>query len=133
MKPARFLRIPAVFILFFIAACGSGQAAGATPAVEIFPTEEFPGVGETAEKGYAASEPVIAALEKFKADHGAYPDKLAELVPDYLDAVPAATGELDFSYAKEGDTYYFSFHYRGPGLNTCTYTPGKDWGCSGAF
>lgn len=100
----------------------------------ILPTDEPPGVGEKAEKGYAASEPVIAALEAYKADHGTYPMDLIELVPDYLPAAPTKTDGLDFSYSGTGDSYRFSFHYLGPGMNTCTFTPeSKEWDCSGAY
>ncbi|MBV6394300.1 MAG: hypothetical protein KPEEDBHJ_03554 [Anaerolineales bacterium] len=100
----------------------------------LLPTEEPPGVGEKAEKGYAASAPVIAALEAYKADHGSYPEKLDQLVPDYLPSVPVKTDELDFSYSSDGATYSFSFHYIGPGMNTCAYSSeGKEWNCSGAY
>ena len=97
------------------------------------PTDEPPGVGERAEKGYAASEAVIAALEQYRDDHGAYPEKLEELVPDYLPSAPSKTDELDFSFSSTGESYRFSFHYLGPGMNTCTYTPVEKWDCSGAF
>jgi hypothetical protein len=97
------------------------------------PTEEPPGVGEKAERGYAITEPVIAALEQYKADKGSYPAALAELVPDYLSAVPTKNDILDFSYSSTGDSFSYSFHYIGPGMNTCTYTPEEKWRCSGAF
>ena len=96
-------------------------------------TPEPPGVGERSEKGYAASEPVIAALEKYRADKGSYPESLSELVPDYLSTAPTKTDELDFSYFKNGDSYSFSFHYLGPGMNICKYTPEEKWKCSGAY
>ncbi|WKZ42975.1 MAG: hypothetical protein QY302_12815 [Anaerolineales bacterium] len=98
----------------------------------IVPTEEPPGVGIKAEQGYAASEPVIAALEQFKADKGSYPESLAELVPEYISAVPTKSETLDFSYNSTGESFSFSFHYIGPGMNTCTYTPEEQWKCSGA-
>lgn len=117
--------ITGVVLLAFLLACSG---------TELFPTEEPPGVGEKAEKGYAASEPVIAALEKYRNDHGAYPETLTELVPDYLPAAPTKTEDLDFSYSKTGDGYQFSFHYLGPGMNSCTFTPeSKAWDCSGAY
>jgi hypothetical protein len=121
-----FLRITTgVALLASLLACtGAG----------ILPTDEPPGVGEKAEKGYAASEPVIAALESYKADHGAYPEDLIELVPGYLTIVPTKTDELDFSYSSADGSYHFSFHYIGPGMNTCSYTPEeKEWKCSGAY
>ena len=99
----------------------------------LLPTEEPPGIGEKAEQGYAISEPVIAALEQFKIDKGFYPDALTELVPEYLSAVPTKDEILDFSYRKTEASFAFSFHYIGPGMNTCTYTPEEKWRCSGAF
>jgi hypothetical protein len=96
-------------------------------------TEEPPGVGEKAERGYALSEPVIAALEQYKADKGIYPESLTELVPDYISTVPKKDEALDFSYSVTDDGFAFSFHYIGPGTNTCTYKPGKEWRCSGAY
>jgi hypothetical protein len=102
------------------------------PACSARATEEPPGVGEKAERGYAVSEPVIAALEQYKADKGFYPETLAELVPEYLSVVPTKDGILDFSYTRTETGYSFSFHYIGPGMNTCTHTPENGWKCSGA-
>jgi len=99
----------------------------------ILATDEPPGVGERAEKGYTASKPVIAALERFRADHGAYPERVVELVPEYLPVVWTARDQIDYSYSISGASYSFSFHYLGPGMNTCTYKPERGWKCSGAF
>ncbi len=99
----------------------------------VVPTEEPPGVGDKAERGYALSEPVIAALEEYKTENGVYPQTLAELVPEYISAVPTKDEVLDFSYISTGDSFSFSFHYIGPGMNTCTYTPEEQWQCSGAY
>lgn len=120
MKPTPFLFF-AVIILAVSLACNA-----------IAPTEEPPGAGETAERGYALSAPVIAALSQFHDDKGFYPDALTELVPDYIATVPTKNDELDFSYTKTETSYKFSFHYIGPGMNTCTYTPEAQWDCSGA-
>ena len=121
MKPTRL-----VFIMLALFAAN-------TTACSSLSTDEPPGVGEKAEQGYAISEPVIAALEQFKTDKGFYPDALAELVPEYLSAVPTKDEVLDFSYTRTDDSFAFSFHYLGPGMNTCTYTPEEKWRCSGAF
>lgn len=129
MKSIRYLLVSVLFLTTIIACYGRQL-----PKIEFLPTDEPPGVGDKAEMGYAFSEPIIAALEQYKADHGSYPEKLAELAPDYLPAAPSKTDELDFSYSSTGDNYKFSFHYYGPGMNTCTYTPEeKEWDCSGAF
>ncbi len=120
-KYISFLVVP--FFVVFILACNT-----------IIPTVEPPGVGQKAEKGYKLSEPIIAALERYKADHGIYPEKIDELVPDYLSTLPVSTDEVDFFYSKTGESYSFSFHYIGPGTNSCTYTPeAKDWRCFGAY
>jgi hypothetical protein len=119
MKPTRHLLF-ITFVFINLLAC--------SPA----PTEEPPGIGAKAERGYMLSEPVIAALEQYKADNGLYPETLAELVPAYLSAVPKKDNDLDFSYSATGESFKFSFHYIGPGMNTCTYTPEKQWRCSGA-
>jgi hypothetical protein len=121
------LHLLAAAFVAILSACSDLSLPG------ILPTDEPPGVGEKYEKGYAASAPVIEALEKYRADHDAYPQKLAELVPDYLPAAPGKTDALDFSYSSTGDSYSFSFHYTGPGMNTCTFKPGEDWRCSGAY
>lgn len=102
-------------------------------ACSVIATPEPPGVGEKAEKGYAASEPVIAALEQYRADKGSYPKTLSELIPEYLAVNPLTTEVQDFSYSKNGESYSLSFHYLGPGMNTCTYTPEEKWKCSGAY
>ncbi len=120
MKPLRLLLL--IVIVIVILACNAS-----------LPTEEPPGVGDKAERGYALSEPVIAALEEYKEDNGVYPEALAELAPNYLPAVPKKNDELDFSYSSTGDSFTFSFHYVGPGMNTCAYTPEKQWQCSGAY
>lgn len=121
MKNKRLKLLPVLLIAILLSACGN-------PA-----TEEPPGVGEKAERGYALSEPVLAALEQYKADKGTYPESLAELVPEYISAVPKKDDVLDFSYRLTDDGFAFSFHYIGPGMNTCTYKPGREWKCSGAY
>lgn len=48
---------------------------------------------------------IIAACEQFKAKSGRYPEKLSELVPDFLPAIPAAkyslTGSAFRYFARE--------------------------------
>ncbi|MFH1136326.1 MAG: hypothetical protein V1816_09625 [Pseudomonadota bacterium] len=38
--------------------------------------------------GRAGAESIIAACEKFRTDHGRYPDKLEDLTPAYLERIP---------------------------------------------
>jgi hypothetical protein len=97
------------------------------------PAEEPPGVGRKAEIGYAACEPVLAALEEFKEANGSYPAALRELVPDYLITVPEVINGEPVMYRPTDDGYTLSFAYVGPGMNICTYSPGPGWRCSGAY
>lgn len=96
-------------------------------------TPDPPGVGEKAERGYAALDPVVQALEKYHAEKGSYPESLDELVPDCISSIPTEVNDESIYYAKSGESYSLSFHYIGPGMNTCTYTPEDQWQCSGAY
>ncbi len=96
-------------------------------------TEEAPGVGEKAERGYAVCGPIITALEQYQAENDAYPEVLEELVPDYLPETPTEVNDQPINYTKSDESFSLSFHYIGPGMNTCTYTPRNKWKCSGAY
>ena len=96
-------------------------------------TVEPPGVGEKSERGYAVCDPVIKALEQYQADKGEYPETLAELVPEYLSEVPTEVNDEPIYYAKTDESFSLSFHYVGPGMNTCKFTPEDKWQCSGAL
>ena len=111
-----------LFLIVFILACSS-----------ILPTEEPPGVGEKAERGYTTCAPIITALEQYLLETGEYPGSLAELVPNYLAVVPNEVNDQPISYTKTEEGYSLSFHYIGPGMNSCTFTPADEWSCSGAY
>jgi hypothetical protein len=96
-------------------------------------TVEPPGVGEKSERGYAVCDPIIAILEQYKSDKGEYPKTLEELTPEYLPEVPIEVNDEPISYNKTDESFSLQFHYVGPGMNTCTFTPEDKWHCSGAF
>lgn len=50
----------------------------------------------------ARAEPLIAAIESYRADRGEYPKSLKELVPDYLEAIPhtGLAGYPEFEYRR---------------------------------
>lgn len=102
-------------------------------ACAVVPTEEPPGVGEKAERGYAACNPIIHALEQYQSEKGEYPESLAELTPDYLAAIPTEVNNEPISYTKTEESFSLSFYYIGPGMNICTFTPEEQWQCSGAY
>ena len=64
--------IKCVFICIFLAGCGVFSAAQ---------------MQQTKTSGLT----IVTALEKFKEDHGRYPDELADLAPRYLPAIPQPT------------------------------------------
>jgi hypothetical protein len=105
----------------------------ALTACNLFTVDEPPGVGEKAEIGYAALAPIIKALEQHRTDTGTYPASLDELVPDYLSEIPTEVNDQPIYYKIVEGSFTLSFHYVGPGMNTCTYTPEDKWHCSGAY
>ena len=97
------------------------------------------GSGTRRQHGYDRAVPIIAALERFHAERGAYPDSLQVLVPDYTPAaaleIPAAPRETyPWRYAADTSGYVLEFRYVGPGMNWCRYTPQRaGWKCGGYF
>jgi hypothetical protein len=92
-----------------------------------------PGVGPKADQGYQVCAPVIAALEHYHAQSGAYPESLKELVPNFLTAINYTVGEVEINYRPLESSYQLEFRYTGPGMNICTYTPNTSWKCTGYF
>jgi hypothetical protein len=98
-----------------------------------------PGKGPKAERGYQRSAPIIAALERYRAERGQYPDSLRMLVPRYLPEralrVPDHPQEhYPLQYQRTATGFELTFRYVGPGMNECTYTPvAKKWDCGGYF
>lgn len=91
-----------------------------------------PGVGPKAEQGYRDCAPVIDALGRFQAEHGAYPETLEELVPAFLPELPQSPG-LEYAYRAQTPGYQLEFRYVGPGMNICRYTPEAGWDCEGYY
>ena len=98
-----------------------------------------PGQGPKAARGYQRAAPVIAALAQYRQAHGAFPDSLRELVPNYLAdsalAVPTRTQEqYPLEYRADSGGYELAFRYVGPGMNVCRYrSAAAKWNCGGYF
>ena len=98
-----------------------------------------PGEGKLAQQGFAIADPIINALEKYKNEHGKYPQRLGELVPEYLEKDPQKddAGEIRFIYfpAEEGGSYYLRLSYPSFfGTDDCSYTPAeRKWSCGGTM
>jgi len=96
-------------------------------------TVDPPGKGPQAELGYQVCAPVITALAHYHEQNNSYPKTLDLLVPTFLVAVPAAQKNLEIDYRANQTSYFLEFHYSGPGMNTCVYTPETGWKCSGFY
>jgi hypothetical protein len=93
-----------------------------------------PGQGPAAETGYRRSEPIIVALDRFRAAHGAYPRALSKLdVPAEVLQPPLGPGQQPWEYRPAVGSYELIFRYAGPGMNYCIYSPAKHWQCSGYY
>jgi hypothetical protein len=94
------------------------------------------GEGETAKRGYAAAQPIIEALEKYRQDNQKYPDSWIKLVPQYIKELPKDGDGLRFnySYIDDKNTYTLGFSYDGSGVIGITeckyYSTTKSWSCS---
>lgn len=87
-------------------------------------------------RAYAA--PVITALEQYHAAHEHYPLVLTDLTPSYLSRAQLAAPERSllqhpFEYHADSGSYRLTVVYAGPGINHCTYRPGRSWECGGLF
>lgn len=91
------------------------------------------GTGPQAERGFAASEKIIVALDRYGTELGGYPQNLNDLVPSYLEANPQkdAASEVKLSYFPGRGTYSLRFIYENTtGTVECNYTPvEKRWRC----
>lgn len=74
---------------------------------------------------------LASACEKYKADHGGYPDRLSDLVPRYIPEVPPAKFTIvasSFIYLSRADRHTIIFTAIPP-FGRITYTlEGRSWG-----
>jgi hypothetical protein len=97
-----------------------------------------PGESDAALALKSRAAPVIAGLERYRAEHGEYPAALEVLSGEYvapgtLPLVPADT-TYPVRYQRDSTGYALSFRYTGPGMNVCEYRPAvAHWRCSGYF
>lgn len=96
---------------------------------------EKAGEGEVAKQGYAAAQPVIEALEKYRQENQTYPDSWIKLVPKYIKELPKDGNDLRYSYSfnQSKNIYTLEFNYDGSGvvgIAECTYYSNtKAWSC----
>jgi hypothetical protein len=82
--------------------------------------------------------PVVAALDRYRREHGDYPTSLGDLVPAYmagseLRAPEASMLRYPFEYRADSGSYELLVRYVDPGMNECRYTPRTAWHCGGYF
>lgn len=77
-----------------------------------------------------AATPLVSAIHRFRADMGAYPAALRELVPFYIDSIPTSrmgTGDLPFLYSPSPEKFGLAFRVPGE-LSLCRYeSPTREW------
>ncbi|MCK5237581.1 MAG: hypothetical protein KAR06_11455 [Deltaproteobacteria bacterium] len=67
------------------------------------------------EKNVETGNVIVTAIERYKKDNGAYPDKLDELRPEYLGSIPKAKffmfgkRDIHYYYRKGEQAYRLSF------------------------
>lgn len=89
-----------------------------------------------AEEGRALYAPLLASIEQYRDQNAVYPETLTDLVPDFVDGIPASASDAGPKfpeYRRVDDHFEFMFQYFGPGMNWCVYTPQDDWRCDGHF
>ena len=85
--------------------------------------------GERVEESQQRGEAIAAALERYRAAHGRYPERLADLVPAYVARVEEPTaGRREWVYdpRPDGSFYRLSFSADSAELDnypSATYTP----------
>ena len=92
-----------------------------------------------AQSGFDHCEPVIQAIERFRADTGGYPTRLSALVPTYLGALPSTPEPTsskapvihDVFYRKTSAGFLLSFRFLTCSANVCEYQPRLGWSCRG--
>ncbi len=97
---------------------------------------EKAGESETAKRGFALSQPVIEALEKYRQDNQNYPQSIPQLTPKYLKETLKDSNELNFTYNfnEQKKSYQLEFSYSeagSVGISECSYySDTKAWSCS---
>jgi hypothetical protein len=66
------------------------------------------------EENRPAGEAIVAALEAYKRANGRYPEKLAQLQPRFLAAIPQPVSGTNFAYAATSDGTACWFGYQTP-------------------
>jgi hypothetical protein len=138
-RVGRTLRAPSASSGAF--ALGLGATAGTLVApVLLFVAmcSPPPGRGAASEAWYRRAQPAIDALQNYHENLRHYPASLSALTPHYLSTSALAelrSGADDpIRYKADSVGYELTFHYYGPGSNSCTYrSTASAWQCRGLF
>lgn len=80
--------------------------------------------------GIKKAEPIIVALEVYKEDNGAYPEKLKDLVPSYVNRIPIQfqTDCAFYNNGLDGQSFKFEYVIQGSsGNSNCYYEEINEW------
>lgn len=76
------------------------------------------------------AQPIITACEQFRSKTGAYPEKLEQLVPDYLGSIPRAKLVMignSFFYTARPDKHCLHYSTVPPYGSKCFHLEQKKW------
>jgi len=83
--------------------------------------------------------PVVAALARYRTEHGGYPAQLGALVPHYLSIAALQAPERSplahpFEFAAHGPRYVLTVREAPPGHSACEFASATGrWYCNGYF
>jgi hypothetical protein len=86
--------------------------------------------GASIKRGIEKSKPIFVALEEYRKDHNKFPEKLEDLVPEYLSRVPRPAWRFRYRYQvyENGQTYTIAHIIRGDADDWNCYTSDtKEW------
>lgn len=75
------------------------------------PLEDWHRLEATLEQSKGTGDRIVAQIERFHSDHGRYPERLDDLVPDYLPAIPRPGDGVGYFYSRKDEVYQLSFGF----------------------
>lgn len=85
------------------------------------------GCNEKFDKTQASSDVIIDALNRYKQDHGFFPERLQDVTPSYLVEIPkSAYDDREFIYEKS-DASYQLIYLGAFGAEATYHSASKEW------
>lgn len=85
------------------------------------------GCNEKFDRTQTSADVIIDALDRYKRDHGFFPEKLQDVTPSYLEEIPkSAYDDRKFIYEKS-DTSYQLIYLGAFGVEATYHSTSKEW------